>query len=160
NSYSADNMRGLPDVPSCCPGYNSGRGVGVAIGGLLEFPFNGRVSIGTRLYLETYNGALIDEETETVDAGGFAETAVFQHRIDADIWAAAVEPIVVVDLTRELKLFGGLRGDVIARKRFSQKERIIAPEGISFENNLAERMLFEGQIPNQTSMHGSILAGA
>lgn len=160
NSYSANNMKGLPDVPSCCPGYNNGRGIGVAIGGLLEFPLSTSVSIGTRLYLETYNGALIDEESETVDAGGFAETAIFQHRIDADIWAVAVEPVVVVDLTRDFKVFGGLRGDVIAKKRFSQKEILIAPEGISFENDLTERMLFEGQIPRQTSIHGSVVAGA
>ncbi len=160
NRYGADNMRGLPDVPTCCPAYNSGGGVGMAIGGLMEMPLSGRVAIGTRLYLETYNGALVAEESQTVAAGGFAETAVFQHRIDADIWAVAIEPVVVVDLGGEFKLFGGVRGDVIARKRYRQEERLIASEGIRFENDLTTRMQFEGQIPQQTSMHGSILAGA
>lgn len=160
NRYSADNITGMAGVPSCCPGYDGGNGFGLAFGGLIQYPVNDLLSIGGRIYLQTYNGALIDEETETVDGGGFAETAVLEHRIDADIWSVALEPIVGVNVTDELKIFGGLRGDVIVKKHFSQRERILSPGDISFENDRTERMVFEGQIPRQTSMQGSILGGA
>lgn len=158
--YSADNMQGLPGVPNCCPGFNSGGGLGIAAGAMAETPLNEWLSVGGRLYVNTYNGALIHEESEIVDDEGFATEAIFEHRIDADIWAVSIEPVLVFDLEDQLKLFTGLRGDVIVRKLFNQKETILQPSNLVYENGKTTRLEFDGTIPNGTSFHGSIILGA
>ncbi len=158
--YSADNMQGLPGVPNCCPGFNSGGGIGIAAGAMAETPLNEWLAVGGRLYVNTYNGALIHEESEIVDDEGFATEAIFEHRIDADIWAVSIEPVIVFDLEDELKLFTGLRGDVIVRKLFDQKETILQPSNLVFENGKTTRLEFDGTVPNGTSFHGSIILGA
>ncbi len=158
--YSADNMLGLPGVPNCCSGFNSGGGIGIAAGAMAETPLNEWLAVGGRLYVNTYNGALIYEESEIVDDEGFATEAIFEHRIDADIWTVSIEPVIVFDLEDQLKLFTGLRGDVIVRKLFDQKETILQPSNLVFENGKTTRLEFDGTVPNGTSFHGSIILGA
>ena len=161
NSYVANNMSGLPGVPNCCPGYEGGNGVGVAVGGLFEYPFDKRFSLGARLYLATYNGALKDEEYTTVDVNGMAADAIFEHRINADIWTVAIEPVAMFNVTPDFSIFAGLRGDYAFKKNFHQQERILSPDEIVYDDNGSkERLTFEGEIPDATSFYGSVVAGA
>lgn len=160
NNYTANNLQGLPGFPSCCPGYEGGSGVGIVAGGLVEYPFTNLFSLGARLYLATYNGALKDEEVTTVDVNGFAETAIFEHRINADIWTVAIEPVAMFNVTPEFSVFAGLRGDYAFKKDFHQQERILSPDDILYENNSQERLTFEGELPDAASFYGSIVAGA
>ena len=157
--YTADDLQGLPGIPSCCPGYDQGGGIGVAVGAMAETPINEWFSVGGRLYINTYNGALIHEETVVVDDEGFATEAIFQHRIDADIWATSIEPVAVFGFSEDAKFFTGFRGDVIVRKLFRQEERILEPETIVFENGKNVRMEYEGSIPGGTSFQGSAVFG-
>ena len=159
NIYTADNMRGMPGVPNCCPGFNSGGGLGIAAGGLAETPVNEWFSVGGRLYLSTYNGALTDQEGEVVDDGGAAADAIFEHRIDADIWSAAIEPIGLFEVAEDVKVFAGVRGDLILRKLFAQKEEILEPSDIAYENGSRTRLEYSGAVPNGTSFQGAIVAG-
>ncbi len=158
--YSADNLQGMPGVPNCCPGFNSGGGLGLAVGAIAETPLNDWLNFGGRFYVNTYNGALIHEESEIVDDEGFATEAIFEHRIDADIWAVSIEPVLLFDIDENAKLFTGLRGDVIVRKLFEQKETILQPSTIVYENGTTSRLEFDGQIPNGTSFQGAIVLGA
>lgn len=160
NHYVADNMEGMPGVPNCCPGFDEGNGIGIASGMMVETPINDWFSVGGRLYMSTYNGALVEEEDEVVDDGsGLAANGVFEHRIDADIWAVAVEPIVVFGVVDEVKLFTGVRGDVIVRKLFAQKEEILEPSDILYENGKRTRLEYDGAVPNGTSFQAAIVAG-
>ena len=159
NLYSVDNLQGMPGVPSCCPGFDEGMGLGIAVGGLVETPLNDWFSVGARLYLSTYNGHLIDEETEVVDDEGFAANAIFEHRIDADIQAVAIEPVGLIEVVEDLKFFAGVRGDVVLRKLFAQQEQIITPDNIVYENGRRIRFEFDGAVPNGTSFQGAVLAG-
>ncbi len=157
--YTADDLQGLPGIPGCCPGYDQGGGLGIAVGAMAETPINEWFSVGGRLYINTYNGALIHEETVVVDDEGFATEAIFQHRIDADIWATSIEPVAVFGFSEDAKFFTGFRGDVIVRKLFRQEERILEPETIVFENGKNVRMEYEGTIPGGTSFQGSAVFG-
>lgn len=159
NIYTADDLKGLPGIPNCCPGFSEGGGLGLAVGAMAEMPINDWFAVGGRLYINTYNGALVHEETVVVDDEGFATEAIFQHRIDTDIWATSIEPVLVFGVGDEAKLFTGLRGDVVVRKLFKQEERILEPETIVFENGRNVRMEYEGTIPNGTSFQGSVVLG-
>lgn len=160
NQYGATDMRGLPGVPNCCPGYEGGGGTGMTIGGLFEDPMSGRFSLGARLLFSTYNGALSERESTTGGVHGFAETVLIEHRIDADIWSIGLEPVAMFDVTPEFRIFAGLRGDAVIRKRFHQTERIISPDDIYYENDTQERLGYEGAIPNANPFYGSIVGGA
>ena len=159
NIYTADELKGMPGVPNCCPGFNGGNGIGIAAGGLAETPLNDWFSVGGRLYLSTYNGALTDTEGEVVDDAGSAADAVFEHRIDAEIWGVAIEPIGLFEVAEDVKVFGGVRGDVILRKLFSQREEILEPSNIVYENGRRIRLEYSGSVPNGTSFQGSVVAG-
>lgn len=159
NIYSASEMTGLPGVPSCCPGFNDGDGFGVAIGGMVETPVDGALSVGARLYLNTYDGSLVHSEEVLLDREGEAVNGVIEHRIDAEIWSLAIEPILSFGVTEEARLFAGLRGDIIVKKLFSQEERLVEPDDLVFETGTSTRLEYDGTIPDAASFYGTFVAG-
>src|SRR5690606_42069174 len=55
-------LSSLPDVPSCCPGYDGGSGLYLAGGPSFEFSFTDRFALNARLLLDRYSGTLETEE--------------------------------------------------------------------------------------------------
>lgn len=159
NIYSVEQMKGLPDVPSCCPGYDAGDGFGVAVGGMVETPISEAVSVGGRLYLNTYNGSLVDNEEILLDREGEPVPGLIEHRIDAEIWSLAIEPVVTLAINPEARVFAGLRGDVIVKWKYDQQERLAEPDDLVFENGSPVRLERNGEIPDANRFYGTFVGG-
>ncbi|MGE3799462.1 MAG: hypothetical protein AB7H80_00415 [Candidatus Kapaibacterium sp.] len=153
NFHQADHINGLPNVPSCCPDYTSGSGGGVGASVLAELPLSDRWRTGWRLSYASLDGELKTEEFEEVNAGQELVLATFEHTIAANITAIGLESYAGYELLSNLKLFAGLRGDLLTGQGFRQEERLAAPEGITYENGSRIRMDYEGDIADASSLH-------
>ena len=153
NLHRADHIGGLPEVPSCCPDYTSGGGVGFGVSGLAELPLSDAWRVGWRLSFASLSGELRTQEFEEVNADRDLVLATFEHTIDAGISAVGMESYVGYELFGNLKIFGGIRGDLLISQNFRQQEQLVSPEGITYENGSRIRMAYEGDIANASSLH-------
>ena len=149
----------MPGVPSCCPQYESGSGIGFAIGGLFERPVADRWAAGLRILYADYGGTLRTEEVETIDNGVQAVEGVFEHTIEASITGLAFEPILLYKPTPEWQFFAGGKLDLVLTNGFYQQEEFLSPEDVRFENDERIRLVSEGDIPDARSLYGSVVAG-
>lgn len=159
NVYSADQISGLPTVPSCCPSYSSGGGFGAVLGWTGGLPLGGNWGLNLRVAYNSYGGSLRTEELETVDANHERVLATFEHTIEALVRGVSVEPQVSYKIYPRLFASAGFRGDLLIEKWFYQREFLASPEGITYENGKRTRMEFEGDIPQANSLLGAITAG-
>ena len=153
NFYLADHIKGLPGVPSCCPDYTSGNGSGMGVSILAELPLDKKWRVGWRLSYASLGGELKTQQFEEVNADHDLVLATFEHTLAADITAIGLESYAGYQLMNNLKLMAGLRGDLLAGQGFRQEERLIDPEGITFENGSRIRMSYEGDIADASSLH-------
>ncbi|MCB0714009.1 MAG: hypothetical protein KDD67_16915 [Ignavibacteriae bacterium] len=158
NFYQADHIKGLPNVPSCCPDYTSGNGAGIGASVLAELPLSDQWRTGWRLSYASLDGQLRTEEFEEVNSNRGLVLATFEHTIAADITALGLESYVGYELFNNLKLFAGLRGDFLTGQGFRQEERLAAPEGITYENGSRIRMNYEGDIADAASLHVGVIS--
>ncbi len=158
NLYAAD-FRALPGVPSCCPQYESGSGIGFAVGAMFEHPVADGWAAGLRVLYADYGGALRAEEVETVDNGVESVEGMFEHTIQASITGIGFEPLMIYTPTPEWQFFAGGRLDVALTNTFYQEEELVSPEDVRFENDERVRLVSEGDIPDATALYGSVVVG-
>ena len=164
NVYKADDIKGLPDVPSCCPEYSTGGGFGVVIGATAGLPAGEQFDLNFRVGYSTYSGQLRSLESEIVDVNPVGSDsarlalATFEHTIDAELHGLSLESFLSFRATPRLFLSAGLRGDFLVRTWFHQKEFLASPEGITFENGKRTRQEFEGDIPRAQNLQGALVA--
>jgi outer membrane protein OmpA-like peptidoglycan-associated protein len=151
---------GLPGVPSCCPIYDDGGGIGFATGLLYEHPFAKQLMYQLRLGVANLGGSFEADEHTTVSVDGFATPGLIRHTIDTRLWAIEFSPLLVYKPYPKFSfLLGGIGGYLFA-KRFSQKEALVEPDIGAFENGLRERNAIEGDIPRVNALQFSLAAGA
>lgn len=159
NVYSADEISGLPTVPSCCPSYTSGGGFGAVLGWNGGFPLGGKWGLALRVAYNSYGGSLRTEELETVDANHERVLATFEHTIEALVRGVSFESQATYKIYPRLFATAGFRGDFLIEKWFHQQEFLASPEGITYENGKRTRLEFEGDIPQASSLLGAVTAG-
>lgn len=163
NVYAADDISGLPELPSCCPSYSSGGGFGVVIGLTAGLPIDNKWGLHWRGAFSTYSGVLRTEELEVVNVGpnGIDSSrialATFEHTIDAQLQALSLESFLSFRAYPRLFFSAGLRGDFLVKKWFHQKEFLASPEGIVFENGTRTRFEYEGEIAGSNTLQGAIV---
>src|SRR5579872_1255843 len=82
NLHSA-NFQTLPGVPSCCPRYENGSGLGGDIGMYGDMFVNSLFSIEMRLAYSTLNATLRTDEFTTVEVNNIAAPGEFEHSVKA-----------------------------------------------------------------------------
>ena len=157
-SYDAD-LVGLAGVPSCSPGYQSGSGSGLLFGVAGEIPLASRLSGGLRLLFVTHTGSLKAEERQLVTALNDTVTAVFGHTIEISQPALAIEPLLSYHLIAGLRVFAGAHLDLMLGGSYHQREEIISPGEIRFENDSRLRGVYDGDLPNEARLHAAVVAG-
>ncbi len=159
NFHSAEFAK-LPGIPSCCPRYESGSGVGPTLGVFYEYPFSRNLLLDLRVGYFSSGAVLSTVEETTVILGNEPGTAKFEHSVDADLSSVAIEPLFGYRLGSSLTLqLGGHVGYVLT-KNFSQKETMLEPEDIgTFENGRRIRNDTGGVIPDASSIEAAIVAG-
>lgn len=156
NVYSADEIAGLPTVPSCCPSYSSGGGFGAVLGWTGGLPIGKDWGLTMRIAYNNYDGTLSTVELETVDANHERVLASFEHSIEAMVRGVSLETMASYKIYPQLFISAGVRGDLLIEKWFYQREFLASPEGITYENGKRTRLEFEGEIPEANSLLGAL----
>jgi len=156
--YTAD-FSALPGVPSCCPGYEKGTGNAIALGLGAEMRFLPKLFGGVRVLFANYSGSLITDEGHFVTAEDDTAWATFRHTIEASQPAIATEAIIGYQAFPWLSLNAGLRGDLMLGGTYHQQEEIVTPATIRYENDLRQRLVFDGDIPQEKKLHMALIAG-
>lgn len=150
----------LPGIPSCCPRYESGTGVGPSVGLFYELPLGGQTLLYLRAGYFSHNATLTTTEQTTVIVGNETQDGRFEHRLDASLASIGIEPLFGVRPASALTLhIGGRLGSVLT-KRFGQQETIVKPEDVGvFENGRRTRNDTAAEIPNASAMEAAAVAG-
>jgi|GEM_PF-2182477 len=155
-------IKGLPDIPTCCPEYTGGTGNGFAAGFAAEtrlLDLDPRFGVGGRLLLALYSSTLTAEEHKLVTANRDTTTAVFGHTIETSQPALAADLFGTYEVIPHLSLMGGGRVDLMLGGSYYQKEEIISPETIRFENDRRLRLVSDGPVPDENAVHVAAAVG-
>jgi len=152
-------LPGLPEVPSCAPGFTDGSGNGIALGIAAERAIVPSLSAGLRVLYQTYGATLTARDQQLVSAMHDTVTATFEYTIETTHRAVGTELILGYEPLRGLRVLAGARLDVITGASFHQQEAIVSPGTIRFENDRRTRNEADGEIATTASTHLAVLAG-
>ena len=156
--YNA-SFSSLPGIPSCCPGYEEGNGMSIDLGVGFEVPLVERFRLLSRLRFALPGGELEAEETALIRSGSDTLRARFLHALELDQPALQIEGLVGFAPVRSIRLLGGFRLDVMTGGSFRQREEILSPDDIRYENDMRTRMMYEGDIPEESTIGISLVGG-
>lgn len=156
--YTA-NLRALPGVPSCCPQYTDGGGNTLGFGASWQLPLFSQFAWEGRLSFVNYNGTLEAEEYELVTAGRDTTTATFGHSIQVKQPGLGFDGLFSFAPVLGLRLIGGVRGEWMMGGTFHQEEVILSPDNIRFENEQRRRLVYDGDLSDETPLHFSVVGG-
>lgn len=158
NNHLAD-FSTLPGCLSCNPGFTSGFGNGFAVGGLFDFPLNDKnLFLGVRLGYTMRNANLTTEEKigNGIDKGITAPgvtSIMVEHRLDSKVGSIDLEPQLIYNFYDNFNATLGVKGAYLITKLFSQKESIISPTNLVFDDTktLDRNIYAEQEIPDVKS---------
>lgn len=158
NSHLAD-FKKIDGINDCCTQYKDGTGMGVAFGFLYSIPLSRLLNFEARLGYFNRNGLLKSNEEKVVNLNGDAAKGVFEHSIDAGLGSISIEPRLNLKIFHGLMLTGGFHAGFMVAKSADVVEKILEPSTGTFENNLRERLNYNGDIPGAQSIEMSALLG-
>jgi outer membrane protein OmpA-like peptidoglycan-associated protein len=160
NNHSAE-FTGLEGIPSCCPRYETGSGLGYNLGLLYSFPVMNGWDLQIR-GLYTNLSALLSQTEPVAVAGpdGHSYSGQFEHSIDASITSFGIAPLMGYRLTDELTLNVGLRAGMLMEKSFASKEEIKEPGfGVFEDTKTRTRHVYQQDIPSASAIDLALLGG-
>lgn len=156
--YNAD-MSSLPGIPSCCPGYEDGSGTFYTIGGAFELPLATDIFFNTRLVFANFSGTLSATEERLVTRNMDTATATIGHSIELSQPAFLFEELIGWRPIDRFRVLAGIRADFMVGGSFHQKEEIVTPDDIRFENDSRVRLEIESDIPREQRANVAFMAG-
>lgn len=161
NLHSADFI-GLPGIPSCCPRYESGSGIGLGGGLYYSFPISETFDIYLKVAYTDLSGLLSRTEPTVVsDRNGNNTIGEFEHSVDAKITSVGLAPMLSYKISNSFRVNAGFRVGSLLSKTYEQKEEINKPSfGTFFGSNSRVRNEESGDIPEAASIEAAILLGA
>lgn len=163
NLYTSD-FTALPGVQNCCSEFSGGDGIGFSanIGfsyRFKKFPLFAKSTVNSELFYKDYSGQFKESSFfGNVIIGNTAYKGTSEHLIKTSIGIAGLEeslslyPFAKVPLGIRLGIFAG----ACVSCSFEQKETLLEPANVNFENGTRVRNEQNGTIPNKTT----ILSGA
>lgn len=151
-NFHTANFKGIdfPNIPSCCPRYETGLGFNYSIGAMLNFPIGNQFGIQLRSEYQNLSATLKTVEKEyfsTTDQGGV--WGEFQHSVKSTIHSSATTVFLTYRLTPQLNLHFGPSVFYLIKKDYEQKEEIINPPfGVFAAERTRVRNQTSGEIPN------------
>ena len=155
--YRAALDGGLPGVPSCCPSFTSGNGVNVGGGVDGRLRLSSRFDVDGRILFATLGGTLAAEERKYLNDHGTGVEGTFLHTIDLAMEGIGVEGTVGIYPIDRVRLGAGGSLGIVSVGTFEQKEEILEPKEIRFENGRRVRAEKSGEIPEQNRVRSSLL---
>lgn len=159
NAHNAE-FSTLSGCKSCNPGFTGGFGNGFAIGALFEIPLNNNDFIlGARLGYSLRNSNFyLDEKIGNAIDKGLSKPGVtdliVQHSLIAKLSTIDIEPQVSYRFIDNFRATLGLKAAVLATKSFSQKEMIMQPNDVVYQDTRTkERNIYQDQtIPDAKTL--------
>lgn len=168
NIHSADFTE-LPGCPSCNPGFTTGIGGGISVGGLFEYPINPKMSAGLRFGYAGISGLLEKEEEignvhlyNPETGTSYTDVAVSRYSIDADLSLVGIEPNFIYKPIENLNLSAGIRLGFLMNNNRTQRETLVEPDESLFmeEGSKVRNEIVNQEIPEANTFHAHIALGA
>ncbi|MGQ9819665.1 MAG: OmpA family protein [Candidatus Kapaibacteriales bacterium] len=162
NFHIAD-FKGIdfPNIPSCCPRFETGFGLNYSFGGIFNYPLGEQIGLQVRTGYENLSATLKKKEKEyfstTEQAGVWGE---FEHSVKSKINSATTILLITYRLNQQINLHFGPSLYFLIKKDYEQKEEIINPSfGVFAIERTRVRNFSNGTIPNSNSiiLGGSVL---
>ena len=159
NLYNV-NFKKLPDVPNCCQGFTSGKGLGWSFGGVAEYPLNIDFMASLRLGIRSYGGIMTKNENVPIIIDGISKTGTIEHYLDINLAATGIEPEIKYRIFDELYIGLGAGLSLTSYSYFHQKEEIIdPPDKGTFKDSTRIRNDFSGKLKSANIFLASVNAG-
>jgi outer membrane protein OmpA-like peptidoglycan-associated protein len=151
-NFHTANFKGIdfPNIPSCCPRFETGFGFNYWLGTEISFPLNNTISLQIQGGLENLNATLTKKENVYVSTqtqeGILGE---FEHSVKATLSSFTGDVFFVYRLNPQLRLSFGPTFNYLVKNEFEQKEEIVSPSyGVFAVEGTRVRNHFQGEIPN------------
>lgn len=165
NMHTAD-FRALPGVPSCCPNFESGEGLGLSLGALFEMDMASDFFLSARLGYADLSGELSSTEPTTIIVDNFDVDGEFTHTVNSDIQAVTARIMAGYRLLPNLNITAGLGVGNVINATYEQVETITNPsdrgtfiDDDGFDTGSRTRNESDGDIPDQNSMRLFLATG-
>ncbi|HCN05597.1 MAG TPA: hypothetical protein DIS79_08250, partial [Bacteroidetes bacterium] len=164
NNHTVD-LKGLPDIPTCCSKFENGTGLGFAVGGLFDYNLGDArgiadgLSIQARLAIMSGPAALSAEERTTVNTNGTPSQGVFQHSLDVSRIFISAEPLLAYQVFGGLQVLAGPSLGLQISSTFEQEERLLEPSDAVYENDQKVRLVYSGSVPQSSTVAIGVTGG-
>ena len=160
NTHSA-NFQTLPGVPSCCPRYENGTGLGIDAGVYGDLFTASLFSLEMRLGYTSLNSTLKADEFTTVAVNNLTANGEFEHTVKASIGMLSFSPLAVYNISSLWKGMLGPTIGLITSNTFTEQEALIQPQNNgTFENGARIRNQYSGTTPDASHFYFGVTIGA
>jgi outer membrane protein OmpA-like peptidoglycan-associated protein len=150
----------LSGVPNCCPEFESGSGIGGAIGLMYEHMLGGPLELALRAGFQGRGATLEAREPIPLIIDGELYDGEIRHVLEAGLGHLTIEPMLGVRVGRIVGFHLGPSVGFPVSTTFAQREELAKPEDIgTFENDSRVRNDTSGTIPNAASFDAGITFG-
>ena len=157
-NWHTANFTQLPDVPNCCPGFQSGSGVGESFGLYYEHPISRHFSWQLRAGYSWDGATLTTTEPTTFIVNNAVVPGQFTYTLDGNIATVGLEPYLKYNL-RRFSAQIGFRAGYVVQNAFSQQEEITQPPYGTYSDSQRTRNVYSGALPDGTKLHFSVMSG-
>ncbi len=159
NLYNSD-FTSLPGIDNCCSEFNGGVGIGFSANiGLSyrfkKFPLFAKSTLNSELFYKDYSGQFKESSFfGNVIIGNTAYKGISEHLIKTSAGIIGLEeslslyPFAKVPIGIRLGIFAG----TCLSCSFEQKETLLEPANVNFENGRRVRNEKSGALPNKTTI--------
>jgi|GEM_PF-520774 len=161
-NYHTLDLTALPGVPSCCPNYKKGLGFEPLFGVFFNYSLSEKKDflLGVRLYYSNFGAVIKANEWQLMDYGpNESVKGLIEHNINTSINAINIEPMFIAKVANDVSFSIGLTLNTIFSTYFKQKETLLEPEDLLFENDKRVRMTYRGNIPGVSNYNYGVTAG-
>lgn len=157
--HSAD-LLDLPQVPSCCDGYNGGTGGGFVGGISMAFPMTRSIDLIGRLSFHTSSVTMTEDEPIMVRQGNEAVPAVITHELSPSLSILGLEPGIDWRLSEAFSITAGVRIASIMSASYEQREVLDPSIAYDYDGGAAVRNQTSGDIQDVTALQFGAFVGA
>jgi opacity protein-like surface antigen len=157
--HNATDLK-LPDVPSCCPGYNGGSGGGPILGLSFDLPLSPDLELVGRL---TYHSTAVDQTTSepiTVRVENEPVRSSIEHTLSTTTSFISIEPAVAFRVVGDLSILGGFRIATLLNMSYDQRSVLDPSIPYDFEGGSGVRDASTGDVQTTSSVNFGIIIGA
>lgn len=152
----------LPQYPSCCPNYESGSGFGLNFGLVSNYVIMDNLKVGLQLGYSDLSALITKEEFKKDgfdNSSGGVSDGIIRHDLDANLTSIVLEPRITYSILNDLFVYAGLGVNYLSSASISQKETLVHPTDVTFNNGKITRNEVSGEVFNLNNILPSLTVG-